>query len=298
MRTVTTLILAVMLAAGAHAQQRFATPEAAVEALKTLAAANDESALPTLFGPLAPKLMATAEDEQRAETLRLLNLLIEERWMLAPRDAGGRILRLGLEGWPFPVPLVESEGSWSFDTEEGLEEIADRRVGENELIAIETCYRLVDAQEDYRLRDPDGDGVREYTSLVTSTEGKVDGLYWEVEDNEEPSPLQAALKEAWKYAEDRTAGTPWFGYRFRLLKGQGPSAPGGALSYEVGGRQLAGWAVVAYPAQYGESGVMTLLCNQNGVIYEKDLGPDTAAQAEAMTVFDPGEGWEITTERM
>jgi Protein of unknown function (DUF2950) len=290
------VIILLLLTMGTQAQNQssFKTPEDAVAAFQKATGRDNDSGLRKIFGTLTEPLLKT--DEERTEVRRLLHLLLEERWMLAPREAGGHILRLGLEGWPFPVPLVKGSKGWYFDTESGLEEIEIRRVGQNELLTIETCYRLVDAQEDYKLRDPNGDGVREYTSKFVSSPGQRDGLFWPIEDeNEEEveveeSPLQAALKEAWKYAEGRTEGAPWFGYRYLLLTSQGEGAPGGVYGYLINGHQIGGWAVVAYPADYGKSGVMTFLCNQNGVIYQKDRGEATP---EPPTVFDVDDSWEM-----
>ncbi len=155
--------------------------------------------------------------------------------------------------------------------------------------------RLIDAEEDFRLRDSDQDRVREYTSRFESRPGQRDGLYWDAE-GDPLSPLQEALKDAWKYVEGREKNAPWFGYRFRFLKGQSASAPGGALDYVINGQQVGGFALVAYPVRYGQSGVMTFLVNQNGVIYQADLGQNTVSQAEAMERFDLGQGWSVVKE--
>lgn len=275
---------------GAWGQQGFKSPEDAVRALGRAVTEGDDS-VKELFGPMSEKLLEP-DSETRKESRRLLQLLLKEGWALASLPEGRKLIRLGKEGWPFPVTLVKKSGNWQFDSEAGVEEVLNRRIGRNELIAVESCLCLVRAEDEYRRQDRDGDGVREYTSRLISSPGQQDGLYWEAKAGQEPSPLQVALKHAWHYAEGRTKGTPWFGYHFRLLEGQGDQAPGGARGYQVNGNQLTGWAVVAYPAHYGSTGVMSFLCNQDGTVFEKDLGSETAAKAESMTLFNPDSGWQ------
>jgi DUF2950 family protein len=280
----------------AQEKQQFQTPEEAVSSFRTALKADGNTPLLRLFGDETRALLDNADEAGIQESRRLLNLLFEERWDLVETEDGNRLLRLGLEGWPFPVPIVASGSTWRFDTKAGLDEIANRRVGRDELAAIETCLRVLDAQEDFRLSDPNNDGVREYSSLFRSSEGQKDGLYWAAEVGDPISPLQEALQDSWKYAEDRTAGAPWFGYRFKFLEGQGENAPGGAYSYVINGYQIGGFALVAYPANYGHSGVMTFLVNQNGTVFQQDLGPETESIAQGMTLFDPDNKWEEVAE--
>jgi hypothetical protein len=293
-KTALVLLLVGCLASSISAQeaQRFATPEEAVASLQAAVKASGNTQILRLFGDETRALLDDADEAGLRESRRLLNLLFEERWDLAETEDGDRLLRLGMEGWPFPIPLVANGSSWHFDTEAGLEEIANRRVGRNELTAIETCRRVLDAEEDFRLRDPDGDGIREYTSLIRSTEGQRDGLFWAAEDDEPISPLQEALKESWKYAEGRVEGSAWFGYRFRLLGSQGAKAPGGAYDYTINGHQVGGFGLVAYPANYGQSGVMTFLMSQNGILFQRDLGEETESIAQQMKSFNPDDKWE------
>ena len=274
----------------------FDTPQKAVASLRAALESEHNTELLNLFGDETRSLLDNADEAEMAESRRLLNLLFEERWALSETENGNRLLRLGLEGWPFPVPLVADNSTWRFDTKAGLEEISNRRIGRNELVAIETCLRILDAQESFRLSDPNNDGVREYSNQFRSSPDKRDGLYWEAEEDEPISPLQEALTDSWKYAEARTEGSPWFGYRFRFLEGQGADAPGGPFSYTINGHQLAGFGVIAYPATYGESGVMTFLISQNGTVFEKDLGADTKAVAESMKLFNPDATWEEVAE--
>ncbi|MBT9585815.1 DUF2950 family protein [bacterium] len=278
----------------AQAPTCFKTPEEAVKALAQAVGSDSEESMLSLFGSgLKPLMDPTPEG--RKESRRMLALLLKERWNLASLPEGRKLLRLGQEGWPFPVTLVKGAGGWHFDSESGVEEILNRLVGRNELATLETCSCIMLAQEEYRRQDRDDDGVREYAGSIPSSAGKHDGLYWEVPGSDWPSPMQVAMKDSWKYAEERIKGTPWFGYRYRLLLGQGASAPGGARSYLINGNQVTGWALVAYPATYGSSGIMTFLCSQDGVIYQKDLGPESVQQAEALSVFDPSQGWTQVT---
>ena len=276
--------------AWAEGPAHFKTPQEAVKALNQAVMTDTDQSLYDLFGPES-KEVVDPDPASRQESRRILKLLFKERWKLAPLPEGRQLLRLGNEGWPFPVPLMKTPEGWAFDMESGAQEVINRRVGRNELIAVETCARVIDAQEDYRSQDQDGDGVREYAQAFPSSAGKHDGLYWEVKGKEPPSPLQKCLKDAWRYAENRTQGAPWFGYRFHMLKAQGAAAPGGARDYLINDNMVTGWALVAYPANYGSTGIMTFLCSQDGILYEKDLGAQTTQTAEAITVFDPGEGW-------
>ena len=273
----------------------FSTPDDAVKALKSAVEAKDATPLKQLFGPEVEKLLDPSP-EVRKESLRLIQVLLKERWKLSELDEDRKLLRLGDEGWPFPVTLVKATDGWRFDTAAGIEEARNRKIGTNELVNLETLTCLMLAQEDFYLRDANKDGVREYCSRFASSKGKKDGLYWEAPAGDPPSPLQASLKESAKYAVNRTKGAPWWGYRYRFLPGQGSHAAGGAYNYSIQGHQVAGWAVLAYPVSHGSSGFKTFLCNQNGLIYEKDLGPDTATAAQAIQSFDPDPSWTLVPE--
>lgn len=273
----------------------FSTPDEAVKALKSAVAAKDAAPLKQLFGPEVEKLLDPSP-EVRKESLRLIRVLLNERWKLSQLDEDRKLLRLGDEGWPFPVTLLKAADGWRFDTAAGIEEARNRKIGTNELVNLETLTCLMLAQEDYYLRDANKDGIREYCSRFASSKGKKDGLYWEAPAGEALSPLQAALKQSAKYAMNRTQGAPWWGYRYRFLPGQGSHAAGGAYDYSIQGHQVGGWAVLAYPVSHGSSGFKTFLCNQNGLIYEKDLGPDTATAAQAIQSFDPDPSWTLVPE--
>jgi hypothetical protein len=194
-----------------------------------------------------------------------------------------------------PIPLVQDAAGWWFDASRGREEILNRRIGRNELSAVQVCLAYVDAQREYYVRDPDGDALLQYAQRFRSTPGKRDGLYWDAQPDEPPSPLGAlvARAEAEGYPTKRPSGAriPYWGYYYRIVKAQGPHAPGGAYDYVVRGNMIGGFALVAYPAEYGASGVMTFIVSHDGVVYQKDLGPGTAAAARALTRFDPDPSW-------
>jgi hypothetical protein len=205
------------------------------------------------------------------------------------------VLLIGDKAWPLPIPIVRTGDRWRFATEEGREEIVNRRIGGNERNAIYVLRAYVDAQREYASADRDGDGVLQYARKLGSTPGKRDGLYWpaDIAKGEDPSPFGPLVAEAGAYMKGRAAGEPYRGYYFRILSGQGKSAPGGAYGYVINGRMLAGFAMVAYPAEYGETGVMSFIVNQNGKVYEKDLGRETVKLGSTMTSFDPGKGWNL-----
>jgi hypothetical protein len=204
------------------------------------------------------------------------------------------ILQVGKDEWPFPIPLVKDNTSWRFDSKAGKEEILNRRIGRNELDVIQVCLAYVDAQREYYMRNPQHVALLQYATKFMSTKGKRDGLYWETTADEPPSPLGPFLARARSEGYNPTAGklTPYHGYYYKMLTGQGPKAPGGAYDYVVRGQMVGGFAMVAYPAQYGSSGIMTFIVNHDGVVYEKDLGPNTPALAQAMTKFNPDETWK------
>ena len=203
-------------------------------------------------------------------------------------------LILGREDWPFPIPLVHGASGWTFDAAAGEEEILARRIGRNELGAIDVCHAFVRAQRDYASEDHDGSGVLKYAQRIASSSGKRDGLYWPPVEGEPLSPfgplIAAAVAEGYKKSSDKP--TPYHGYLYRVLKEQGPHAPGGAYGYVINGNMIGGFALVAYPVDYGNSGVMTFIVNQQGGVYQKDLGEDTDEIAGKMTRYDPDSSWD------
>jgi len=290
LRLVAVMVLAMPLASGAAEQLRFPTPAAAVDALSAALKANDEAALVAIFGDKHKSLVTSSEPANRAALAAHLATFsaVEE----SSKDRG--VLLLGAQAWPLPIPLVREGAGWRFATEEAVEEIINRRIGGNERSALQVMRAYLGAQREYASKDRNGDGVLQYAQKLASTPGKFDGLYWPADDakGEESSPFGPLVAEASPYLDGRKKGDPYRGYHFKILTRQGKSAPGGAYNYVVNGRLLAGFALVAYPHEYGESGVATFIVNHNGKIYEKDLGSATTSVAPKVSAFDPGAGWK------
>ena len=211
------------------------------------------------------------------------------------RDGDKATLTIGSEDFPFAFPLVKRGDQWRFDTAAGKEELLARRIGANELSAMKVLQAIVDAEQDYAAADPPGDGLPAYAQRFMSRPGKRDGLYWPTKEGEPQSPLGVLVTQAAGegYKQSDKPPTPYHGYFYRMLKGQGKNAESGAFDYVVHGRGIAGFAVVAYPARYANSGIMTFIVNQSGKVYQADLGPGTKTKAEAMQRFDPGKGWSV-----
>ena len=287
------LLLALPLGALAAEQKSFATPDEAVDALLAALKADDDTALLAIFGDKHKSLVVTpdraANSVMRADAVTA----IQTYRLLEEQGKDRRVLLIGDQAWPLPIPLVKSGERWRFATEEGENELFNRRIGANERNAIAVLQAYLDAQKDYAARDRNGDGVLQYARRLGSTPGKHDGLYWPADPakGEEASPFGPLVAESAAYLKGRKAGDPYRGYYFRILTRQGKSAPGGAYSYVINGRMIAGFAMVAYPAQYGESGVMTFIISHSGKMFEKDLGRNSATIAAKMTAFDPGAGW-------
>lgn len=272
-----------------------ATPEAAVEAMIGALRADDLKTLLTLFGEGSDRLFLsedpTADQNQRKEFLRLY----DEKHEIASLDDKTKILIVGADPWSLPIPLAKTDTGWAFDTDEGLEEILNRRVGRNELSAIQTCLAVADAQRDYVRRDRDGDGVLEYAQKFRSTIGLQDGLYWYAAPDEPQSPIGEFVATA-AYEGYGPEDTAYHGYRFRILTAQGPAAAGGAYDYLAHGNLIGGFAILAYPASYGDTGVMSFLLSHSGIVYQKDLGEQTGDEARKMAAYNP-EGWAQVPEK-
>jgi len=288
------LALALPLASAAAEQKTFATPEAAVDALLAALKANDDAALVSIFGEEHRNLVGTGDKAHDTAVRAQAAAQIEAFRALDERGADRRVLLMGAQAWPLPIPLVRAGAAWRFATEEGAEELLNRRIGANERNAIHVLRAYLDAQRQYASRDRDGDGVLQYARKLVSTPGKQDGLYWpsDAARGEEASPFGPLITESAPYLKGHKKGDPYRGYHFRILTRQGKSAPGGAYSYVINGRMIAGFAMLAYPDQYGESGVMSFIVSHNGKVYEKDLGKNTAGIGAKMTSFDPGAGWK------
>jgi hypothetical protein len=277
-------------------QERFAEPEAALKAFVEVLRLADPARLGDLFGAEnLHELIGDDPEEAKADLTRAF-ASAKEAASLRPDGPDRMIMVIGRSAWPFPVPLIRETDGWRFDTASGVEEIANRRVGRNELAAIEVLHAYVEAQRVYASADRDGDGVLEYAQHLASTGEQRDGLYWPTAAGDEPSPFGPFLAEVDDYLQGRQAGEPYRGYSFRVLTGQGPQAPGGAYSYVINGNMVAGFALFAWPAEYGDSGVMSFLVGNDGVVLETDLGPDTAERARAITSYDPDPAWRRSTD--
>ena len=270
-------------------QRLFDSPEAAAKALVAAVRADDDKALIEIFGPRHADLIVSAGRVHRENRARFIKAVDEYRFLR--HEADGRITVLvGYEAWAFPIPLVKEASRWRFDTDAGREEFLNRRVGANELATIETLRAYVDAQRLYASKPRDGSNVRQFARKVRSTPGKQDGLYWDADPakGEEPSPVGPLIDEA----RGRRPGDPYNGYYFKILTRQGPAAAAGPYNYVINGRMIGGFAMVAYPADYARSGVKTFIINHYGVVYERDLGPNTAKIATAITEYNPDGAWK------
>jgi len=291
------LVLALPLAVSAAEQRTFATPDEAVDALLAALKADDDAAMLAIFGDQHKDLVVSPDRAANSATRAKAAAAMQTYKKLEAAGNDRRILLIGDQAWPTPIPLVKTGERWRFATEQGEDELVNRRIGANERSAIYVLRAYLDAQKDYATKDRDGDGVLQYAQKLGSTTGKHDGLYWPADaaKGEEESPFGPLLAESAPYLKGHKAGDPYRGYHFRILTRQGKSAPGGAYSYVINGRMIAGFAMVAYPAEYGESGVMTLIVSHNGKVFEKDLGKNSAEIGAKMSTFDPGTGWKEVT---
>jgi hypothetical protein len=301
LRSIFVLAAAIALVAGAasappaESARRFGSPDEAVKALAAATEAGDRATLEAIFGPAVKELLSGDAKQDALEFAEFAKLVGQYHQLVAKAD-NRFVLNLGDQNWPFPIPIVKEAGAWFFDTAAGKDEIVNRRIGEGELTAIGVCRTYLAAQREYASEDRVGDGVLGFAQRIKSTPGRKDGLYWTAAPDEEQSPFGPLIAEvhAEGYGGKTAEGEPqpFHGYRFKILTAQGASAPGGAYNYVINGRLIAGFALVAYPVHWGESGVMTFIVNQWGRIYERNLGADSAALAAALTDFDPDPDWK------
>jgi hypothetical protein len=278
------------VAQAASEQTKFDKPEMAVDALLNDLKNRDVDGLAKLFGQDQWDELVGPDKSQAREGLLRIYEAAQISKTVVDRGDGYKILIIGPEGWPFPIPLAPDKGQWRFDTAAGIQEVLNRRIGQDELNAIAVMREYVDAQVKYASVDRDGDDVLEYAQRIVSTAGKQDGLYW-ASDGGGESPLGPFVSESASYLQGRQAGDPFHGYYFKILTRQGDGAPGGRYDYIINGNMIGGFAMIAYPAEYGNSGVMSFIVNQQGVVYERDLGEDTAVAAQSTTEYDPTD-WE------
>lgn len=291
------------LSAPQQSQRSYASPGEAAAALATATRSHDQAALRAIFGLGSEKLLSSGDRYADEETQRRFAAAYDEKHALVPKGAGRVELDVGENDWPLPIPIVQSDSRWRFDTRAGAEEIVNRRIGRNELAAIRLAFAYVDAQKDYfaRMKQQTGSGF--YAERLISTPGHRDGLYWPATAENSESPfgtvMAQAEQEGYAGAFTGTKRIPYQGYYFRVLKAQGQDAPGGARNYVKSGRMTEGFALLAWPASYGSSGIMTFQIGQDGVVFQKDLGTATVRVAPTITQFGPDLTWarvEVTNQ--
>jgi hypothetical protein len=283
--------------AAGRQQKSFPSPEEAVKSLVAAVRANDMKEMLAILGPGSGELISSGDDvADRAGREKFLNAYDQVN-TLQQEFANTMVLHIGADNWSMPIPIVKKGATWVFDIGKGKKEILNRRIGRNELHVIEVLDAYIDAQHEYATKDCRGGGKVEFAQRLISTEGKRDGLYWEAKEGEEESPLGPLVARAAKEGYGKESDlSPFHGYYFKILSGQGKHAEGGVYNYVVKGRMILGFALVAYPAEYGNSGIMTFMVNQEGTIYEKNLGKNTKRIAEAMKIFNPDKTWKKTKE--
>jgi hypothetical protein len=289
--------LALPVCAAAVEEQTFDSPNEAVSALVTAAQNDDTNAIHLIFGPAGHELISP-DVVQATDEFKMFKERLAELTRLIPNSDSNATLELGVDGWPFPIPLVKQGAQWHFDSAAGKNEIFARRIGRDEMGAIDVCNAYVEAQREYASQDRMGDGVLTYAQFLRSTPGTRDGLFWPTnQPGEELSPLGPLIAQACVEGYHRAAKmlsdeqVPYHGYYFKILTSQGKHAPGGKFKYLINGRMIAGFALVAWPAEWGVTGVMTFVVNQQSKVYQKNLGSQTVKIAKAMTIYDPDKTW-------
>ena len=285
-------------AASQPKQKEFDTPKEAADALVQVAANSDVAAAKEILGPDGEDLISSEDpvmDKNRAQEFAA-KAKEKSSIQIDKKDRNRAILLVGNDDFPLPIPIVKRKGKWSFDTKVGREEILNRRVGANELNTIEICRGFVEAQHEYAMERHDGSKVNQYAQQILSTSGKHDGLAWQNPDGTWAGPVGEEVAKALAEGYSAQRGTPYHGYYFKVLKGQGPAAPGGEMDFMVGGAMIGGFALAAAPAEYRVTGVMTFIVGPDGVVYEKDLGPDTLKTFQSMYRYNPDKTWKVTKD--
>lgn len=287
--------LAFLHASPQQPEQTYATPDEAAQALVAAAAQNDTAAMLKIFGSAGKDIVESGDATEDKDGRAHFADLAHQKMKVEPvaGNPNRATLIVGPQDWPFPVPLVRKNEKWYFDSAAGRIEVLARRIGRNEMTAMDVCRAYVEAQMEYSAHDRAGDGVLQYAQKIVSSPGKKDGLYWEGAP-ENLVPKAFADASAAMFAEGRKP-VPYHGYYFHILRAQGPDAQGGSLDYVVKGKMVGGFAMVAYPAEYGVSGIKTFIVNHHGVVYEKDLGNATATLPPQMTRFNPDKTWKAVT---
>lgn len=284
--------------AGGIPHRSFSSPEEAVKSLVTAVMANDMEEMAAILGPGSRELIFSGDDVADRIGREKFLKAYDRMNVLQKVSAYKVTFCIGKDNWPLPIPIVKAGAKWVFDAEQGKQEILNRRIGRNELHVMDVVHAYTDAQQEYASKDCGGGGVVEFAQKLISTQGKRDGLYWELKKGEEQSPLGPLIARAAKEGYADADLSPFHGYYFKILKAQGKHAQGGAYDYVVKGKMILGFAMVAYPAEYGNSGVMTFIVNQEGISYQKNLDKDTTRIAEGMKIFDPGKTWKRVKETL
>lgn len=271
--------------------------EAAAQAILDALAKADRAAILAVLGDKYADELFTDEESRERDNYKRIVAGAKEVLQLRADDDNTRVMVIGKDAWPMPIPIVKSDAGWAFDTAAGIDEMLARLIGQNELATIETLRAFVEAQTQYASLDRDGDEVLEYAQKVISTEGKKDGLYWQVASaDEDVSPFGPFIAELPEYIHDREKGEPYMGYYYRIITRQGDNPPGGRYDYVINGNMIAGFAAIAVPAEYAESGVMTFMISHQGKLYEKDLGDDTTLIAAGIQDYNPDGTWTVVKD--
>ena len=278
------------------AQKHFPSADDAGRALADSLRSGDTKAILEVLGPDGERLIASGDPVEDAEARERFVKNYDEAHSLVNTSDTVATLQVGSSNWPLPIPLVKEDAGWRFDTDAGDEELLNRRIGRNEIAAIQAALAYVDAQREYYHRNPEGTPLLHYASRISSTKGKRDGLYWGTAEDEAPSPLGELFATAHAEGYKTGKGDPYHGYYYRVLTAQGPDARGGAYDYVAKGKMIGGFGLIAYPAGYASSGVMTFVVNHDGTVFQKDLGPKTATLAPAIKTFNPDATWTRVEE--
>lgn len=301
MRLIPVLVIAgALLATGCNraSQKDFASADEATQALVSAARSDDTRSLVAVLGRDVEALLNSGDAVQDKNSRERFVAEYDAMHSLDPGQPGSVVLTVGTDKWPFPFPLVETNGRWRFDTAAGTDEIVNRRVGANELAAIQACLAFVDAEREYYASNPQKEPLMHFAQKLISTDGQKDGLYWPTTGDDAPSPLGESFARARAegyFKDEKTQNEPYHGYLYKLLTAQGPNAVGGAYDYMAKDKMIGGFALIAFPADYGNSGVMTFIVSHSGSVFSKDLGPDTMKIAQEISVFDPDESWQRET---
>jgi hypothetical protein len=281
------------MAAAKNTPKSFASPDEALKSLVQAVRTNDTKELLAILGPGSKEIISSGDPVADKSNRERFVKLYDEKLVIGGADTGRAVFSIGNEDYPYPIPLVKKGNAWKFDAKAGKEEILNRRIGRNELDVIEILRAYTDAQREYATTDWDGNGTTEFAQKIRSSPGKKDGLYWDAKEGEKLSPLgplaAKAASEGYKTGKGQQA---LHGYFFKILKGQGKDADGGAFDYVANGKMVLGFAMVAWPAQYGNSGIMTFIVNQSGVVYQKNLGKNSGKTAAAMKLYNPDKSWK------